>query len=101
MFAKDRVKRMIAFAVAMAIVCVTLFSFIYGAEHVGHHCTGNDCPICATINQSMNSLKQLGLGVILIAAAAVTIFVETLQRMDYKCFCSVSTLFSQKVRLNN
>ena len=76
-------------------------SFIYGAEHVEHQCTGNDCPICATINQSMNSLKQLGLGVVFIAATAITIFVATLQRKDYNCFCSVSTLFSQKVRLNN
>ena len=34
MFASKNVKRMIAFAVAMAIIFVTLFSFIYGAEHV-------------------------------------------------------------------
>ena len=101
MFASKNVKRMIAFAVAMAIIFVTLFSFIYGAEHVEHQCTGNDCPICATINQSMNTLKQLGLGVVFIAAAAITIFVATLQRKDYNCFCSVSTLFSHKVRLNN
>lgn len=101
MFTRDRAKRIIAFAVAMAIVCVTLFSFIYGAEHADHQCTGNDCPICATINQSMNSLKQLGLGVVFIAAAAVSIFVETQLRKEYMCFCSVSTLFSQKVRLNN
>ena len=101
MLAMSRGKKMIAFVVAIAVVCVALFSFMYGTEHADHHCSGNDCPICATINQSVNHLKQLGLGVIFMTAVAITIFAVTLQTKDYKCLWSGSTLFSQKVRLNN
>ena len=93
--------RIIALITAVTILFVMFFSFIYGAEHVNHHCTDSHCPVCATMNQSVNSFRQLGLGGMITATIVAIVFLQIRVKREYTCFSSHITLFSQKVRLNN
>lgn len=56
-----------------ALLIVSLFfSALFISEELGHHeCTGDDCPICATIEMCMSNIRECGTGVILIVLAAV------------------------------
>lgn len=55
-------QRAVAFCAAIAIVCVTLFSFFLIADIADHDCTAQDCRICAYIRTVENTLEQIGTG---------------------------------------
>lgn len=94
-------RRITAWVAMLATVFVMLFSGIYLAEHAEHNCTGNDCPICAVINQCSNNLKTIGTAAI-IASASLFVF-PLLQGsvLAVSKIVSCNSLFSQKVRMNN
>lgn len=101
MMQNNHLRKITAWVAAVATVFVMLFSSLYIVEHSDHECGGADCPICAVMAQCSNNLKTIGLAVVVVAAmcgliddtkAAVTIGADNL---------SVTSLISQKVRMNN
>ena len=52
-------KRIIAFAVALAMAFAMAFSVFFIAHNSEHNCTGDDCQICAQINNCIRSLNNI------------------------------------------
>ena len=95
-------QRAVAFCAAIAIVCVTLFSFFLIADVSDHDCAAQDCRICAYIRTAENTLEQIGTGSICVwsAAGMALLFFATLRSLTAVRFSS-GTLTDEKVRLNN
>ena len=95
-------QRAIAFCAAIAIVCVTLFSFFLIADVSDHDCAAQDCRICAYIRTAKNTLEQIGTGSICAwFAAGLTLLFLTIGRSLSAVRFSSGTLTDEKVRLNN
>ena len=62
-------KRVFSMAVCILFIFVTFASLFYIVKEENHHCTGEDCPICANIHQAEqtclfeDSLRALLFGV--------------------------------------
>ena len=52
-------KRIIAFAVALAMAFAMAFSVFFIAHNSEHNCSGDDCQICAQINNCIRSLNNI------------------------------------------
>ena len=52
-------KRILAFAVALAMVFAMAFSVFFIAHNGEHNCSGEDCRICAQINNCIRSLNNI------------------------------------------
>ena len=96
-----KMKKITAWIAMLAVVCVMLFSVVYISQHTNHDCTGNDCPVCAVLEQCESSIKNIGTAAILIAAICFLCLSiqKSAQYHDTVCFCC--SLISQKVRMNN
>ena len=81
-------KRVFSMAVCILFLFVTFASLFYIVKEENHHCTGEDCPICANIHQAEQTVNPV---CILFALLIVGQFL----------LVSDTSLVSQKVRLNN
>lgn len=96
-------KRKKAFSVAVCILFlfVTFASLFYIVKEENHHCTGEDCPICANIHQAEQTLRNLGNGTITIATVNPMPILFALLIVGQFLFVFDTSLVSQKVRLND
>ncbi len=80
---------------------VVLFSAFYIAVETGHDCEGEDCPICACIEQCRNTLRQIGDGMItlIITLLPAAIFFSAVSPATPEL--AQRTPVSQKIRLND
>ena len=81
------------------LVIVLLFSF-YVAEEADHDCTGDDCPICACMQQCESVLHQVGDGTVQVSVAAPVVFLFLFVLFSVRGIAQ-ETLVSRKVRLND
>lgn len=86
---------------AVMMLVVMLFSSFFIAAHADHDCTGEDCPICACIQQCENTIRGIGSSItaesaviipVLISLLIISLGVPSFQR---------DTPVSAKIRLNN
>lgn len=86
---------------AAAILAVMLLSAFFISSHVHHDCTGEDCPVCATIQQCEAILRGFGSsmpgGTILSVPVLLIIAIISLQSGSV----TRNTPVSDKVRLND
>ena len=92
-----------AFSVAACILFlfVTFASLFYIVKEENHHCTGEDCPICANIHQAEQTLRNVGNGTITIADISSMPILFALLIAGQFLLVSDTSLVSQKVRLND
>ena len=94
-------KRMSAGIMLVMVLVFMLFSTFYIVAEADHDCAGEDCPVCACLQQCENTLSQIGFG----AATAVFSWMPLVSILLLLCFsaCNPSqgTLVSLKIRLNN
>ncbi|MBE5890617.1 MAG: hypothetical protein E7282_06560 [Lachnospiraceae bacterium] len=97
------VKCTLAWLTAIAVSFVMLFSVFYVAKHAEHktHCHEQNCPICATIDQCINNVKQIGTALAITVAICAIIKVISTQREGFELTVCNMSLISQKVRLND
>lgn len=93
-------KRIIAGIMVIMLLAIVLFSAFYIAAEADHDCTGDDCPICACIQQCENILNQVGDGAARVSMAAPVIFLLLFVLFPAQSIPQ-ETLISRKVRLNN
>ncbi len=69
--------RFAAAAIVLIMLAALLSSALYIAAEADHDCSGEDCRVCANIQQCVNVLHLIGGAAAghLIAAAAVSVFV--------------------------
>ena len=96
-----RIMRGVAGVLAVVLLAVVLFSSYYIAREAGHHCEGEECPICENIRQCEAVLQQLGLGIILVASLVMPTVWSLITRSLRAYMFAAETLVSRKVRLND
>lgn len=96
-------KRQRAFSIAICIIFifVTFASLFYVVKEENHHCTGDECPICACIHQAEQTLKNLETGVVLVHIISPIVVLFALMLASRILYVCGSSLVRQKVRLNN
>lgn len=99
---RTKKQRAAACFAALAIVCVTLFSFFLIADVSDHDCAAQDCRICAYIRTAQNTLDQIGTGRVCLnhCALMAVFFLAALSCPDADRFLFASPI-DKKVRLNN
>lgn len=94
-------QRAYSLIVCMLYIFITFTSLFYIAKEEEHHCTGEDCPICACIHQAEQTLKNLGTGTISTINVLPISMLSALILVTLFLFAFCTSLVSQKVRLNN
>ena len=94
-------RKMTASVISTVMLVVLLFSAFYIATEEEHNCTGEDCPICACMEQCVNNLRQMGDGAVsqVLSALFCIFFLLSLSSQETNLSCV--TPVTQKVRLNN
>lgn len=93
--------RVAACIMAFMVLFIVLFSSSYIAGHVHHHCTGEDCPVCACIHQCESMIRNMGDGVAVFTAVVLPILVAFASASMPDLAFLWGTPVSRKVRLNN
>ena len=96
-----KTKKIFSVAVCILMLFVTFASLFYIVKEENHHCTGEDCPICANIHQAEQTLRNIGNGTIMIAAINPMPILFVLLITGQFLLVSDTSLVSQKVRLND
>ena len=94
-------KKTLSVAVSVFLLFVIFASLFFVVEEADHHCTGEDCPICANIHQAEQTLRNSANCTISSTSVnAVPVLCVVMTVCQY--FLATGTsLVSQKVRLNN
>ena len=95
------VKRIAAGIMGLMMFIAVLFSAFYIAAEADHDCCGEDCPICACIQQCENTLRGIGDGTAEQLSAVIPVMLIFLVAALPIAVLSQETLVSRKVRLNN
>jgi hypothetical protein len=96
----NRYRKLISVAVCVMVLFALLMSYFFVATELHHDCCGEDCPICATIDICVNTIKQLGNAV---GTIVFVLFVSAVTHNLHKLYVYhviPHTLVSRKVRLN-
>lgn len=94
-------KTVAALLLAVLVLGVFLFSNLYISEHLAHDCSGEDCPICAQIQNAESLIHQIGCGLLAVFAAFGVICAYAVLFPAFCSFIPRKTLISNKVRLND
>lgn len=94
-------KRTAAGTLGLLLLLVMLLSAFFIAAEAGHDCTGEDCPICACVQQCENTLHRIGDGNALLSAVVIPVIFALISAFLFASEPSLETLVSRKVRLNN
>ncbi len=86
---------------AIMVLFVMLFSSSFIAGHVHHHCTGEDCPICACLQQCESILRSFGNGIAAFVAAVLPLLVFSASESLPGISFTWDTPVSRKVRIND
>lgn len=94
-------KKAAAGILAMFLLSLLLFSAFYVTAEAEHDCTGEDCPVCACIQQCESTLQKMGDGSAHLAAAILPAVFLLILSCFFVFTFPQETLVSIKVRLNN
>ena len=93
--------KIIAAIMGVMMLVVVLVSASYVAVESGHDCTGEECPICACINQCESTLRQVGGGVDFQADTVLPVVFILTMAVSGSAILTAETPVSRKIRLNN
>ncbi len=97
---KNRI-RILTGIMAIMMLFVVLLSSFYIASHVDHDCTGEDCPVCAFLQQCENSIRGMGNGINAVIAVILPAIIYLIFISSGISSFEWDTPVSRKVRLNN
>lgn len=93
--------RRIPLIVCVLCIFVMFASLFYIVKEENHHCTGEDCPICACISQAEQTLRNWGTAVSVSMGVNLVILSSVSSAAARSLYVLIATLVSQKVRLND
>ncbi len=98
---ETKMNRTLTGIMAAMILLVMMFSAIFIVSHTDHDCTGEDCPVCACLQQCENILHGAGDGSRVTVSGIIPIVLITgFILVSYGIVIS-DTPVSAKVRMNN
>ena len=86
---------------AAMVLFVVLFSAFFIMSHADHDCIGEDCPVCACIQQCENLLHGMGDGSIYAASGILPVVLIVGFILASYCIVASDTPISTKVRIND
>lgn len=92
--------RTVALLLSAALCFLMLFSVGFLAEKSFHNCMRDNCPVCAQLEMSRSTLRNISAAVLLSAVTAV-FFIACLLIVLPVSNCDVKTLVSLKVKLSD
>lgn len=97
------IKRQKKTALIMCIlfIVVTFACLFYIEKELTHECNGEDCPVCACIQQAQQMLKKLSTGTVVSQVAGLIFVVAVTSVFTRSLFIIKNSPIRQKVRLNN
>ena len=98
---KSMNKRIAAGIMVLLMLVAMLFSAFYIAAEADHECMGEDCPICACIQQCENTLHHFGDRLAVQVAIIVPVIFILISAILLSVDFAQETPISKKVRLNN
>ena len=98
--ASGRISRPAACAMAFMVLVIVLLSAFCLAEETGHHCTGEDCRVCAVIRVCQTTLRSFCHVLPAVRFMAPSLFAVPAALCGRFLF-PASTPVSRKVQLNN
>lgn len=93
--------RIAAGILALTVVLFVLSSALCIAVEAGHDCAGEDCQICACIEQCEQVLRHIGDGLVVLAAVLLPAMASAAAVVIAARFVPCATPVSQKVRMND
>ncbi len=96
-----QIKKSSAIIIGLILLFIVLFSSFYTAAETNHDCTGEDCPVCASIQHYERTLKQVGSGITAVSSAIIPLIILLISAHLAITSVSHGTPVSNKVRLNN
>ncbi len=97
---RSKQKRITAIILGLMVLVGMLFSAFYVVAEADHDCAGEDCPICAGLQQCENTLHQIGDGLAFQLAVIVLIVFLFVSVCRSALRFPLETPVSRKVRLN-
>ena len=94
-------KKAISIIICVLFLFFTFASLLFIVEEENHNCTGEDCPVCASIHMAEQTLKNLGDGSYVIIAINPMPILSVLVVSGLFLLISHASLVSHKVRLND
>ena len=99
--AEKKLNRVLAGIMAFMVLFVVLFAAFFVVSHTHHHCSGEDCPVCACIQQCENLLNGAGGSFLFTAAGVLPVVLVIGSIIVSICVVILDTPVSAKVRMNN
>ncbi len=100
-FMATRDRRITAGIMAVIMLFSLLFSVLFIAVEADHDCTGDDCPICACIQECGNTLRGFTRRTAVRISVVITVLFVLHIAVLFTEALSQETLVIRKVRLNN
>ena len=97
----ENIKRITAGILGIMMLFVVMFSAFFLAAEVDHDCSGEDCPICACIEQCEQTLHSFAGGKVFLLIALLPLLLLVLFTADYSPVILRDTPISRKIRLNH
>ena len=94
--------RILIMLICMVVFCASVvFEYYVVHESVCHECTGEDCPVCESIENCFNAIRLMSEAFLpAVAIAALGHIVSEIIRKKYD-FCYRATPVDFRVRLND
>ncbi len=97
---RSGILRIAAGIMGLMMLAAVLFCAFFIASEADHHCSGEDCLICALIHQCENTLRGAG-GAAVKPAFILPVIIVLLAAAILTAAASLDTPVLRKVRLNN
>ena len=94
-------QRAVTLFLCTIFILITFFSLFLIVKEEKHQCSGADCPVCASIHQAEQNLKNLATSTVLSSATESVIWSAVLILCGLSFFVFCTSLIKQKVRLND
>ena len=92
---QSSLKRKISLCMAILVLFVVFYAELFIIMHYHHECSGADCPICAELQISQATIRQLGAVVL----AVVVLFAHLVHIVKCESVISQVVLFVTPVKL--
>ena len=100
-YGRGRFGRIAALLSVIILLLMLFFSMFFIAAEAGHHdCTGENCPICATVEICINTIKNIS-NLKVAATASIAVMVYIIQKNLFTVSEVVKSPVLERVRLNN
>ena len=86
---------------ALIILVAIFFSALFISMEMGHHdCSGEDCPICATMEECVNNIRICGMAAVIAFVIRSFVAEARRQKLSYIVEILLESLIVKRVRLN-